>query len=140
MNLYKLHSNPESLDHHDAAHEQLLHLFWEKYVDTPIELKKREQYIAESAEHSYMYAKDILKGPFEVGEEAISKSALYSYCYSSIVLKGPFKAGEAAIATSTMFSYLYAVNVLKGQFKAGEAAIATSPYKDDYEAFVGYEI
>ena len=35
MNLYQLHSKPTELDHHDAAHEQIPEIVWDKYKDNP---------------------------------------------------------------------------------------------------------
>ena len=46
---------------------------------------------------SYVYAKDILKGPFKLGEKAIATSADWSFEYSRHVLKKRFKLGESKI-------------------------------------------
>jgi hypothetical protein len=74
MNLYDLHNEPASLDHHTEAYDQLPDIFWGKYKDKPAELKKREQYIAKSTEYSYLYTIQVLKGPFKAGEAVIAKS------------------------------------------------------------------
>ena len=73
MNLYNLHSEPESLDHFEKVTETNPDFFWEKYKNKPEELKKREKYIAKSTKYAYMYAQSILKGPFPAGEEAMGK-------------------------------------------------------------------
>jgi hypothetical protein len=117
MNLYKLHNNPKALDHYDTTHEQIPELIWEKYQDDPVELKKREKYIAKDAEYSYLYAIEVLKGPFKAGEAVIATNALFSYFYAMHVLKGPFKAGEAAIAKDAEYSHKYAQVFLKARLK-----------------------
>ena len=126
MNLYKLHSNPESLDHFEKVTDNNPAIFWDKYKNKPEELKKREKHIAKSAKYAYSYAEDILKGPFPAGEEAIAKDKTYAFLYARDYLKGPFPAGEVAIAKDARFANFYAADVLKGPFPAGEAAIAKS--------------
>ena len=90
MNLYQLHSDPESLHKHDEAHNNVPKLFWEKYKNNSAELKKREDSISKDVEYSfysYWYARDVLDGPFPKGEEAISKDPQYSYLYAKNILK-----------------------------------------------------
>ena len=41
-----------------------------------------EKAIATSVANSYLYAKNILKGPFPLGEKIITASARYSYEYA----------------------------------------------------------
>jgi hypothetical protein len=53
MNLYKLHSKPEMLDHHDVAFEKVPKLVWEKYATDSdridrVELQKREKILAKT--------------------------------------------------------------------------------------------
>ena len=108
MNIYNLHSEPESLDHFETVSDNNPEVFWKKYKNKPEELKKREKYIAKYPKHAYYYAEDILKGPFKLGEEAIAKDAHSSFLYARNILKGPFLAGEAAIAKKIYFAYEYA--------------------------------
>ncbi len=86
----------------------------------------------EFPENAYFYAKNVLKGRFEQGEEVISKDDYYSYYYAKDALKplgiDRFEKGEEAISKSTEYSYLYALNVLKGRFVKGEEAISKSAY------------
>ena len=63
LNLYKLHSNPKLLKYYDIADEKIPAIFWEKYKNNLVELKKREPAIAKNAEYAYFYAKYILKNP-----------------------------------------------------------------------------
>lgn len=116
MNLYSLFSKPKSLKHYALVSETNPDIFWEKYKNDPIELKKREKYFAKDAEFAYWYAQGVLKGPFSTGEKAIAKSSYYSYLYARHVLKGPFPAGEATIATDAETAHWYAKDVLKKDF------------------------
>jgi hypothetical protein len=79
-----------------------------------------------SAEHSYLYANDVIKGPWLAGEAIILTNAYYSYLYANDVIKGPWLAGEAIILTNAYYSYHYAMDVIKGPWIAGEATIATN--------------
>ena len=99
LNIYKYHTNPETLPLYEKAMECIPDIFWEKYENNPEELKKREGAIAKSAQYSYLYAVKVLKTIFEAGEKAIATDAYYSYWYASDVLNGRFKIGEKAIAT-----------------------------------------
>ena len=124
MNLYNLHSKPESLDHFEKVTDNNPDVFWEKYKNKPEELKKREKYIAKSAKYAYVYAKDVLKGPFPAGEEAIAKNAAHAYYYAKDVLKGPLPKGEAAMSKDEYFASEYAKNVLKKDFYLNDKLIA----------------
>jgi hypothetical protein len=70
--------------------------------------------------YSFLYAKDIIKGPFIEGgpdlEGIISIDPYYSYVYARDIIKGPFKKGEKVISTDIHHSYHYAVNVIKTAF------------------------
>jgi lambda repressor-like predicted transcriptional regulator len=128
MNLYKLHSKPKTLDHHDQAFEKVPELVWQKYKGKPAELKKREKVLARDPKTAFYYAAYVLKKPWPAGEAAIAKDAGWAYEYADYVLKKPFPAGEAAIAKDTEgYAYLYAREVLKGRWPRGEAAIAKDP-------------
>jgi len=104
------------------------------YVDEMLTLfgksafKGFETEISKDDWYSYYYAKDVLKGRFEMGEDAISKDARYSYLYAIDVFKGRFKTGEKAISKSASYSCYYAEYVLKGRFEVGEKAISKDAY------------
>ena len=100
-----------------------------------------EQYIASDAFNSYLYASDVLKGRFELGEPAIAQDSEYSYLYARDVLKGRFELGEPAIATSPIISYRYASDVVKGRFELGEDAISSDTnLKNKYKQLTGVEL
>ena len=98
MNLYNLHSEPESLDHFEKVAETNPDFFWEKYENKQEELKKRETYIAKSGDFSFYYAVDILRAPFPAGEEAIAKDARFASLYAKGVLKKDFYLNGKLIA------------------------------------------
>ena len=77
--------------------------------------KELEPTIAKDTYYSYYYAKEILKGRFELGEPAIAKNSFYSYSYAGI-LNGPFPLGEPVISKNETYSYYYANYVLKKDF------------------------
>jgi hypothetical protein len=107
MNIYKHHSDPKSLKHYDAAHEAVPKLVWEKYKNNPSELKKRENALAKDPVYAYLYATDVLHGPFPKGEDTIAKSSVCAYLYVKNVIKGRWPPGEPAIAKSNGFSFEY---------------------------------
>ena len=65
----------------------------------------------------------------------------YSYLYARYVLKGRFELGEILIAANPEYSYLYARDILKGRFELGEQAIAgDSDFKKEYFELTGIEL
>ncbi len=114
MNLYKFHSEPESMKNHDYHNDNVAELFWNKYRKTPIELKKREKAIAKNSEYAYYYARNVLHKRFPLGEEAIAKDPRYAYEYAINVLCDRFPLGEEAIAKSPYYAVEYAKNIIKG--------------------------
>ena len=54
---------------------------------------------------------EVLGGRFVEGEEAISESAEYSYLYAKDVLRGRFEMGESVIAGDGIWSLRYANDV-----------------------------
>lgn len=84
------------------------------------QFKKQKKYtqeeikaISKNAQYSYIYAVDILKGRFKLGEKAISKNAEHSYLYALDILKGRFKLGEKVISKNAYYSNLYKLDILK---------------------------
>ena len=77
--------------------------------------KEVEEMIADSSDHAYWYARDVLRGRFALGEAAIARDTYNSCWYAIEVLKRRFELGEPAIARDPQSSYLYAKAVLKGK-------------------------
>ena len=98
MNLYQLHTNPESLDGYVKSQDVNPDFFWQKYGDNPEELKKREKYIARDPEYALKYAEKILKGPFPAGEAAIATDDECALEYVNDVIKKDFYLDGKLIA------------------------------------------
>ena len=124
MNLYKLHSKPASLDHFEKVTETNPAIFWEKYKKNKEELKKREKYIVKNASFAFLYAKNILKGPFPAGEATIAKDYAYAYSYAKNILKGPFPAAEETFAKDQYYASEYVKHALKKDFYLNGKLIA----------------
>jgi lambda repressor-like predicted transcriptional regulator len=93
-----------------------------------------EDLIVKDPEYSYMYARDLIKGPWVKGEDAILKNPEWSYKYAKNVIKGPWIKAEDTISKNPEWSYKYAKNVINGPFPKGEQVIYNDPtYKDLYE-------
>jgi hypothetical protein len=121
--IYELHSKPHTLKHHDKLDTHHPDYVWSRYEHDPIKLKQLEHLWAKSARYAYIYASETHRA-FTAGEEAISKSTEYSYLYARDVLKGPFPAGEDAISQNSYNAYMYASYILKKPFPKGEPAIS----------------
>lgn len=80
--------------------------------------------ISKSAEYSRRVAENILKGRFDLGEEAISKDPVESYWYAKDVIKGRWEIGEQSISKDPYLSFDYASKVLRGRFELGELAMS----------------
>ena len=93
--------------------------------------RRVEEMIAQDTAYSYDYARDVLKAPFPLGEEAIASSSL-AFQYAKYVLKAPFPLGERTIARYADLSYLYANDILKDRFIMGEKVIADSDFASSY--------
>jgi lambda repressor-like predicted transcriptional regulator len=130
MNLYKLHTNPESLYGYKKATERVPDIAWETHKRNHDKLRELEDTWTKSAQYSYWYARDILKNRFPKGEDTIATNDVASFLYAVFVLRPlgiiGFPKGEDAIATNAEYSYLYAKSVLEGKFPKGEDAIATN--------------
>ena len=59
-----------------------------------------EKIISKDPYWSNLYARDIINGPFELGEKTISKDSYYSYRYASDVINGAFEKCHPVIFNS----------------------------------------
>jgi hypothetical protein len=92
-----------------------------------------ESAIAADAYYSYYYACDVIKGRFKLGEPVIAKDARYAYYYACDVIKGRFELGEPVIAKDAKWAYVYACDAIKGRFELGEPKILKSIYAENYK-------
>jgi hypothetical protein len=86
--------------------------------------KNQEKAISKNGYYSLLYARNIIKGRFELGEKNISRCAEHSYLYAYHALRGRFQKGERIISKSAHWSFYYALNVIKGRFELGEKPIS----------------
>lgn len=120
--LYDLHDTPEKLDHYSKKHTVVPSLAWGVGANTGV---WHEEALSKNGFLAYRYARDILNGPFKMGEPAIAKDPHNSFNYAQNILNGPFKLGEPAIAKKNgSRSLAYARGILDGPFKLGEPAMA----------------
>jgi hypothetical protein len=81
MNLYKLHSSPESLDHYEEAHRLVPKLFVED-GKFPKEMTSRQlNAVMKDPKHAFYYAQDVLKKRWPEAEPFIRKSSFYRDMY-----------------------------------------------------------
>jgi hypothetical protein len=138
MDLYKYHSNPETLPGYEKRHLIVPELAY-KTLKLRKKLSSEDKQlalraIAKSPNVAYYYATDVIKRRFPEGEVVISKHPYYAYNYAATVIKGRWPEGEAAISKDPEWACYYAENVIKGRFPEGEAAIAKSPNMAYYYA------
>jgi len=132
VNLYKLHNDPQSLDHNSdrfyvpgILFQEMTDLSQDQLSDHDVEAEHLEKYIVTDPWASYVYAKNYLREPWPPGEPAIASVSRYAKDYARFVLDGPFPAGEKVIATNANHSYEYAYRALRARFPAGEEVILT---------------
>lgn len=135
MNLYDLHDDPESLDHHSLVDERVPKLFWPRLMAKTKNVTKAKQkeifkpyekFIINSPWYAYTYARVILMGRWIEAEDTIAQDGFSSYRYATEVLTGRFKKGEAAIGKIRQ-CIDYARNIMQGRFPEGEDYIASKP-------------
>lgn len=69
-------------------------------------------------------------------EKIILKSSNYTYYYIENVIKGPWEEGENTICNNPFFSLSYAKKILEGPFEKCHPYIFDSEYKDIYYRFL----
>jgi hypothetical protein len=96
-----------------------------------------EDIIAQTSWTAFLYASEVLHGPFPKGEDVISKDPTQTFFYVFNVLKKPFPKGEKSLAQNAKASFNYAINILKDRFIPGEdMIIATQTYLAKYIEFL----
>lgn len=92
------------------------------------EIKKLEDIISKDPYYSYLYAREVIKGPWKEGEDSISKDTQSAVLYMGHVIKGRWEKGEDAIAKDAQEAYFYAKDVIKGRFLKAEDLISQDRY------------
>jgi hypothetical protein len=67
-----------------------------------------------SSTEAYYYARDVIKGRFEMGEPVIAKNMYSAYAYARKIIKGRFELGEKVIMSDDFYTKLYE-KFLKGK-------------------------
>ena len=134
MDLYKYHSNPETLDRYAERDQIVPERIYEIAKSGKKLTQTQEAVLAKSSMYAYRYAFNVLGKRFPEGEAVIAKDADYAYYYARDMLKKSWPAGEAVIAKDAYYAYLYARKVLGKRFPKGEAAIASDAHYAYYYA------
>ena len=123
INLFKLHSKPETLLGYDRI-IQIPKMAWE--MTNEKQKRKMTNLWLKDPETALRYATQVIEKKWPEAEPIIAKNAKYAYQYANF-FPGRFLEGEAAIATNPTFAYSYARHKIGGRWPEGEAAIATDP-------------
>ena len=95
-----------------------------------------EEVINKDSMYSYSYCLNVIRGPWESGENIISKDPKNSYFYARDIIKGVWERGEEAISKDPQWSYHYAHDIIKGPFEKSHPIIFNSGWKNDYIRFL----
>ena len=68
---------------------------------------------AQDAYLAYCYARDLIKGRFELAEPTIAQDANLAYYYARDVIKGRFELAEPTIAQDASYAYYYVRDLIK---------------------------
>ncbi len=90
MNIYKYHTDPESLDHYEDRLTRVPELAFEHAMSLGRRFPEGEAAIANNALYAFSYAHGIIEERWPEGEAAIAKSARYAYYYAKYVIKVRF--------------------------------------------------
>jgi len=104
-----------------------------------LRIPKLEPTIIQDAEYSYLYARDIIKGRWELAEPIISKDAFYSYRYATDVIKDRFIIAEPTISKDAQYSYYYAKYVIEGKlpdFMHNQMILENNEYTRKYIEYI----
>ena len=66
-------------------------------------------------------------------EKIIATNAYWSYAYARDIIKGRWELAEPIIATSAYYAYTYARDVIKGRWELAEPKIFASIFASDYK-------
>jgi hypothetical protein len=119
MNLYKFHSDPEILDHHDDAHQLIPKLFMVgRYNDFPENLSPTQiRAISKDPEYAYKYAFFVLKKRrWPEAEPYIMKDPEYARMYAQRIIAGRWPEAEPYIfkdEDATIFYNMFLNSQLK---------------------------
>ena len=131
MNLYQLHSNPESLYGYSEAPYRIPSIAYElaakKYRRTGQRDPKLESVIAQDPYRAYLYAHHFIRGRWPEGERVIAQDPGWACEYALNIIGRRWPRAEPAIAQDPWWAYYYARNVINDRWPEAESVIAQDP-------------
>jgi hypothetical protein len=86
LNLYQYHDKPQALVKYEQARTQVPQMAWE-FARTDDQKRASEYLWAQDPKLAYLYANNVLHGPFPAGEPAIAQDPDWAYYYALFVLE-----------------------------------------------------
>lgn len=125
----------KSVDNLEAHHVQMIRDTVAKHPKTALQfafhykvrMREAEDMIARYPQTAYLYARDVLKGPFPKAERFMAKNRNISLLYASQVTLMPFPEAEPLFLEDSMTAARYASFVLGMPWAEGEAIIKEDP-------------
>ena len=111
MNLYQLHTNPESLYKHNEAPYRVPSIAYElaaeKYRKTGKRTHKLESVIAQDPQWAFWYARFVIKERWPEAEPVIAQDPYSAYDYARWVMQSRWPEAETVIAQDPELWELY---------------------------------
>jgi hypothetical protein len=123
FNFFDYHSEPNKLVGYDKKNELLPSMVLDAVKKSGRSTIEQEKVIARSARYSFVYARDVLKKRFPLGEDTIAKDINYTLQYARDVVKGRWPKGEKILLTYSFFAYLYCKDIMKKTWVDAEKII-----------------
>lgn len=145
MNLYQLHSNPQSLYGYNEAPYRVPRIAYDiaiqQYYKTGQRTPKLESVIAQDPNVWKEYTNNLAMTAYRFAfpkyrttrqrdselEQAIAQDPAWAYRYARDVIEDRFPEAESVIAKNPAMATLYATNVIKKRWPEAEAVIKQDP-------------
>lgn len=129
MNLYKFHSDPESLEHHDEAHQMVPKLIVDHIGIFPKDLSPAQiRAISKDPEYAYRYAYFRLgRQRWPEAEQHIMKDPEYARIYAQRIIKGRWPEAEPYIFKDEEAAIDYILHVSRQPVKQFEHLFLKDP-------------
>jgi hypothetical protein len=83
--------------------------------------------IKKSPQYTYLYALEVVRGPWKEGEPTLLKNPQFAYQYAYNILGHPWEEAEPYIKDSMPWAQLYAIYILHDRWPEAEKAIKSRP-------------
>lgn len=134
INLYDLHSLPNTLDKYEMYGKTLSRLQYARNlgrfgsVDVKKEYSKYDwspihHILKTCVRYSYWYSNEVIKSRWLDAEPHLKTNHGYAYYYAKNVIKGRFIAAEPFIVCDSFYAYVYARDVIKHRWVEAEPHI-----------------